>query len=777
MDNTPKKSKDKQHKFSADRPIASREEDLLGRGRFAESLASAIRGWKGEESLIIGLYGPWGSGKSSIKNLVLQSLRRDVTDCPLIVEFNPWQWAGQDKLAEAFFREIGFAFGQDDSGESAKRRAAKWLTYAATWKAGSFIAGGFRRIILSLLWILAVTGFLSGIPAGNWLKPAPITIGLLALVLLLLERFYGFIGTLNEKVASVFETGAEAARRNLGEQKEELSVLLQDLRNPILVVIDDVDRLSPDEIRLLFQLIKANADFPNLVYLVLFQRDIVERSLDSPPAIFGREFLEKIVQVGFDIPRIEQRRLEKVLFAGLDEILDAPNVSRLFDRKRWGNIYLGALRPYFETLRHVHRYLATLSFHVSLFRSTGSFEVNPIDLIGLEVLRVFEPDVFKKLPDAKRELTRIRNGARDSHEENERSRQLVESIVGGASRPEQVREIFKQIFLPVSWVFGQPAYGHDFEEGWFRELRLCHTDVFDRYFHFTIPEGDISQAELDRILSLVADREGLVAEFRILKNQGLLAIALDRLEAYKEKVDLGSAVPFVTALLDIGDELPDAPSGFSSISPDMHIVRIIYWFLKQEGDAGKRGQILKESMRISTGLYLPIRVASIESSEERRKKDPDAFSVPDADLTELHEICAGKIAEAANSDRLVTHSKMLEILYAWSRWDSADKPQRWVEKLVESRDGLLSFLIANLSRSTSHGVGDYVSEEHWRIRLDNMEKFIRVEILETKVAKLPTGDLTDKEQIAVKAFKKAIKRRQEGKPDSIWDDADEDKQG
>jgi predicted KAP-like P-loop ATPase len=151
--------------------------------------------------------------------------------------------------------------------------------------------------------------------------------------------------------------------------------------------LDDVDRLSTEEIRLLFQLIKANADFPNLVYLLLFQRDIVEKSLEaiapSIVSISGREFLEKIVQVGFDIPLIEHRRLERVLFDGLNNLLADESVARHFDEQRWGNIFIPGLRPYFETLRDVRRLLATLAFQVSLFRGSGSFEVNPIDLVAL----------------------------------------------------------------------------------------------------------------------------------------------------------------------------------------------------------------------------------------------------------------------------------------------------------------------------------------------------------------------------------------------------------
>lgn len=95
------------HLFSSNRPITSFAGDLLGRSEFAESLALAIKGWTGNDSLVIALYGPWGSGKSSIKNMALESLRKSKGECPYIVEFNPWQWAGQEQLAEAFFQEIG----------------------------------------------------------------------------------------------------------------------------------------------------------------------------------------------------------------------------------------------------------------------------------------------------------------------------------------------------------------------------------------------------------------------------------------------------------------------------------------------------------------------------------------------------------------------------------------------------------------------------------------------------------------------------------------------
>jgi hypothetical protein len=44
--------------FSADRPIRSKSEDLLGRSAFAESLAAVVEGWTGNDSLVVALYGP-----------------------------------------------------------------------------------------------------------------------------------------------------------------------------------------------------------------------------------------------------------------------------------------------------------------------------------------------------------------------------------------------------------------------------------------------------------------------------------------------------------------------------------------------------------------------------------------------------------------------------------------------------------------------------------------------------------------------------------------------
>jgi predicted KAP-like P-loop ATPase len=57
--------------YSSDKPIVSKKEDLLGRAKFAEQLAHDLQAWEGRDSLVVAVYGSWGSGKTSLKNMVL----------------------------------------------------------------------------------------------------------------------------------------------------------------------------------------------------------------------------------------------------------------------------------------------------------------------------------------------------------------------------------------------------------------------------------------------------------------------------------------------------------------------------------------------------------------------------------------------------------------------------------------------------------------------------------------------------------------------------------
>lgn len=353
--------------FSPDLPITSASEDILNRSPFAAAVAKSIRNWNQKSSLVIGLFGGWGSGKTSIKNMVVEHLRKGASgeDQIVVVEFNPWQFTDSDHLTQAFFNDIAVAVGQPQPGEEpeiAAERSRKLRTY-----------GSYLNVVASISKSLKVLLSLVGVPHGE-------------LIASVLEAALKESAEVVKEGAEGLDAGKTTAAKTLAELKRDVHLALNSLPRPVLVVLDDVDRLTEAEIRLVLQIIKANADFPNLIYLLLAQRDMVVCALEKVAPGHGEVFLDKIVQVPLTVPRIDQSQLDKALFTGLATFVDGP-VEAQFGQERWMELYYDGAQGFFRTLRDVNRFLSSFGFHIGVFRSGSSFEVNLIDLFGLEVLR------------------------------------------------------------------------------------------------------------------------------------------------------------------------------------------------------------------------------------------------------------------------------------------------------------------------------------------------------------------------------------------------------
>ena len=89
----------------------------------------------------------------------------------------------------------------------------------------------------------------------------------------------------------------------------------------VLVIIDDIDRLSSEQIRLNFQLVASVAKFPNTAYLLVFDKEVVVKSLEKVQEVDGEDYLEKVIQMPIQIPDIHKGNLHAVLFTRLDVFL------------------------------------------------------------------------------------------------------------------------------------------------------------------------------------------------------------------------------------------------------------------------------------------------------------------------------------------------------------------------------------------------------------------------------------------------------------------------
>lgn len=767
-----KENPEEKHPFSADRPIGTKQEDLLGRSKFVEALAHAISGWRGNESLVVALSGPWGSGKTSIKNLLLREIGESSNPSLTPVDFNPWQWSAQDQLFQSFFDEVGILLRRNGKEKADKKRAMRWKAYSLKLKAGGFIADGIRKVVTVVFSVLGFAGVTSTVLGTPTFKGVGFVLGVISITIIGLMNWFGEAAW---KIGAYLESRVKYMEKTLPEIKKELRDDLASVPKPILVVIDDIDRLTPVQTRLLFQLIKANADFPNIIYLLLFQRDIVERSLDEPGAVKGGEFLDKIVQVWFDVPIIERTKLEKVLFAGLDLLLASNGATVKFDQNRWAGVYYNGLRSFFKTMRDVHRYQSTLSFYGGIFKNKESYEVNPIDLMGLEALRLFEPGVYSQLPGMQRYLTGdYARGLSFREPASGEAKKAAETLFSFSTedRRDSVTALIKEMFPPIATALGGGSYSQGYADQWYRDVRVCHPNIFAKYFQLSVPEGELSQAEIDAILASSSDRDSLVRELKQLKERDLLGVALDRLEAYKEHIPPENAFAFTTAMFDIGDELPENLSSLVSMGYDMHGVRLIYWNLNRDSLKDKRISILKDAIKQTRGLYLPVMYTSLEEDKQGKPQGPDTFKAEGEDFASMKDSCLKHLANAARTGRLAQHPRMATLLHRWMAWGNPDDVRSWVKDLVSSPEGSIQFLVAFVSRASSQGMGDYLLRIHYSIHIKDIEKFIDPSDLENKIKGADQEKFSVEQQKALEAFRQALKRKAEGKPEEEWRNQD-----
>jgi predicted KAP-like P-loop ATPase len=295
---------------AGDNPIQRPEDDRLGRSSSARAFVQQLLGLDATEGVVVGVLGPWGSGKTSFINLTRGEFKSTNI---AVLDFNPWMFSGAQQLVEAFFLELGAQLkvkpGLGEIGEDLQQ---------------------YGEAFSAIAWLPLV---------GPWLAR----------------------GRELAKIA-----GKILARRKdgVGGRRARLRVALGKLNKPIVVVIDDIDRLSTSEIRDVFKLVRLTASFPNMVYLVAFDRGRVETAL-SEEGVPGRDYLEKILQVVLDLPAVPDRILSGQVFAALDAALAPIEGAGELDSQVWPDVFMEIVKPLIKNMRDVRRYAAAIRGTVS----------------------------------------------------------------------------------------------------------------------------------------------------------------------------------------------------------------------------------------------------------------------------------------------------------------------------------------------------------------------------------------------------------------------------
>lgn len=663
-----------------DTPLKATKSDRLGFGEMARHLASSFLQNNLSRGFVVGVEGAWGSGKSSLINLALEELIRQ-KDGPRVVRFAPWLVGNRNELLAQLFSDLEPVILKSVPATEREETKAILGRYAQ-------VSSG-----LAALADLAEAG---GFP---WA-------GIAARVL---KRSSGKAAKLSEN--------------SLGELNEDLRKKLEKLNHPIIVFVDDLDRLEPTEAAEVLRLIKAVADFPNVAYVLAYDVDVLARSIEQAIGISdGRAYLEKVVQASFKVPKAMSFDLRNWLKAEVLQLLEGLDMSSE-STDRLDGVFHNWCSQFVETPRDVVRVLNSLKLNFMPVRS----QVDPGDMVFLQMVRAKNRLLFNWIESYVSDLSAIGDWGHITPGSHERMGASLLAAIG-----KEGEELTRFVYALEEHLPGFDMMALHQEESEFRvfslsgvdELqpldackRLASPNHYRYYFSFSAPSGTISDPELQQFLSACeSDAEQALVRFRqmieIQRPQGgrLAEVLLDRVLAARASILDSQIQGLFWVLGEALDELvPFAKTDYGRPKFLLGNRREVFGLIAQVSDFDLRSDILRTLY--STGKSMAWLVGIIrETTFEHGAKGER--SVPERDRllsAEEFELIKGeflkRLAGAAPSDLLqVPH--FLSLMFAWHQVGDEEGALGWISQQTESETGFLDVLerMKSWSQSSSEGV-------------------------------------------------------------------------
>jgi len=641
--------------ITPDTPIEEFDQDRLDRKTFARALGKVIAAYDRPENLVVGLYGEWGLGKTSVLNLALKSLA-SLKPPPIIVYFNPWYFSDREQLVRKFFAALSDAIGHQGKSKTYDR-ASELLKQLA-----------------------------KGVDALGDLPGPGVFAKLIARPLYFLEKSY--------------EDKAKDAD-SLEYIKAEISIALKEGRRRVVVVIDDLDRLPSSEIRVVFQLVKALGDFEYTTYILAFDEQVVEKALRGVQKLQGARYIEKIVNAPVHLPPVSPSKMRTLVFETLNDFA-AAHPGYDWEREELAErvfVVTTFIRSHCRTMRHLIRLSNALYIDVQAIDG----EVDGLDFVSITAVRLFLPALYRLIRDNRDLFIDTNEVLVDKKTRDAEAKAVLDKFYADTKLQEPAIELLRSLFPRLRRVQAiQTVETGDFAElAHRRERRLCDPASFDAYFQFDVPSTDVSKTRMETILNHVnveVLRSELIGFIDESPEKGLAF--LERLRDHTDDPRaLASANAIVTVLFDLGDRFPHDLARFP-FKVDGHtlILQIVYHLLRRVEPENQRYTILTMAIAAARESLDPwVATISVEDQShgrygtgEKLQPKPESQLVSDANLDILEAQARRKIEdEWANGDgggRLAKHPRLGYVLYRWSDWGGQIKVADYILRRLDVAD-------------------------------------------------------------------------------------------
>jgi predicted KAP-like P-loop ATPase len=658
--------------LNSDEPIERAEEDLLDRGGLAQMIASAASARTGGPGLVIGLTGSWGSGKTSLLNLIAEMLESEGSG--IVLRFDPWLFSSSEELVLRFLRET--------YAQLRPQRRTQKLAQAIS---------DYAQILAPL-----------GSPALPWVAPATLSV----------------TGLLRRLAARGRPTSAEA-------QRDAVEAELKQLGQRLVVLIDDLDRLAPGEVRDVVRLVKLIGDFPNTSYILAYDEGRVADALEDGDKRAGRAYLQKIIQVSFEVPETTPETRARLLGEAIGAAVG--DLSRYqFDQDAYTNLFASGLTGLFITLRDIRRYTNTLPGVLALVGD----EVELADLLAVEAIRSRLPESFDLMRAYKDALVRAAAPglAQPPNQEAQIATQLGEILAAAGEHETTLREALTLLFPATGRHFGAAGHTSDSYPVWRRALRVAHPDVLTIYFAKTLPSGQLSATFVDAVFGALEDRESLQEQMSALSSEEL-EVLLERLEHYEHELPTNAPQIPIAVMYEQRQRLREQKHHVFDLGAEHKVSRVVLRLLRRlspEQVAHATHQALTEISGLSERAEL-IRIVGY-------REDSGHQLASEADAQEFERLLFDEIL-TCDAQQLAGERDLAHLLW----WVHTERPERTgtrITELAASDDFLLALLAAVANEHLTSTAGHAAVRRTFKLSWETLTTWMQTEFLVARVLEL-----------------------------------------
>lgn len=716
-----------QDNFLNDSPIVIPDDDRFGITGFAKAIASSIKGIKTPIGSTIAINGAWGSGKSSAINLIKHYLQNEIKKEEIVlIDFNCWWFHGEEALTLAFLQSVNNALRK-----KVDKKAKDFLP-----KIGKFL-----------------------LQTGPVIGPA-------------INLATGGIG------GSLVSGSMDFAKKYFPDENIEnlfnrLFSLLESQSNRFLVVIDDIDRLTPNEAILIFRLIKSVGRLPNIIYLLAFDRELAEKAVLEVFPSEGSHFLEKIIQASFEIPLPSNEDINTATLFQIQRICGFPNDEA--DLLDFYNIFYDGVIPFINKPRDLVRLSNSLS--ISFPAVVG--EVNLGDYIALEVIKLFEPKLYNYIRNNKNKV--CNNGQQYTKDEDKiRDLNILVLLVS-----EDKQEYFSNSLKRMFPRFDRVNYDSSFYDQWSFRKKICIEKHFETYFRMALASERIPAEEIHKIIENAGNEEYLISAFKtafstLLKNgKSQIPELLEELKIHSSEIHEKDIKNCICTLFKIADDIyreEDSENGFYGFGTNY---RRIHWLIRRlmfdRFSLEQRSSIFISACKeAQVGWLVDFTDSAIydySPREGRKPNPPEKCLIREEEIGALKAITIEVIKKSAGNGTLISHCRIVQILYTWFSLssDNGDEVRSWVSSHLDDNTFLVSMASACTGESWSQGMGlfglgDRVAVRNVRASIEGIDKILNPTLLRSKLqAAIQTRSLAKNDSMKIETFLEAWAQQEKEK--------------